>query len=190
MKGPSTVENGARTDLPGGPAVKTLRPHCRRVWVWFLVGELRSHMPCYTAENRKGPGWSVSQVKMGCQWMPSPPPAKSHVRAQSVMCWNSCQFCPRGLLFTFEITQIIYSENALNWRIKKSEISNPMNLGLGFLDFIHISALELTGGLEQAAERFVHLQRYIKYSDSHPRAYSKDARECFWTFKNDSCLKP
>ena len=27
-----------------------------------------------------------------------------------------------------------------------------MNLGLDFLDFIHISALELIGGLEQVAE--------------------------------------
>ena len=58
----------------------------------------------------------------------------------------------KGLTLHFEMTQIIYSENDLNWRIKKSEISIPKNLGLDFLDFIHISAFELIGGLEQVAE--------------------------------------
>ena len=123
-------------------------------------------MICFPGED----GVTVDALTSSCQ-----------VPCKGTEC-DVLKFAPvlsKGLTLHFEITQIIYSENALNWRIKKSEVSNPMNLGLGFLDFIHISALELTGGLEQAAERFVHLQRYIKYSDSHPRAYSKDTRECF-----------
>lgn len=48
----------------------------------------------------------------------------------------------------FEVAQIIYSENDLNQRIKKSEISHPTNLGLNIPDFIHISAPGLRRGLE------------------------------------------
>lgn len=56
-----------------------------------------------------------------------------------------------GHTLHFEITQTIYSENNVNCRIKKSEISNSSNLGLSILGFTHISALELIRGLVQEA---------------------------------------
>ena len=40
--------------LPGdGPAVKTLVLPLQGAWVQFLVGELRSHMLCCMAKNKK-----------------------------------------------------------------------------------------------------------------------------------------
>lgn len=84
-----------------------------------------------------------------------------------------------GHTLHFEITLTIYSENYVNRRIKKSEISNSSNLGLSILGSIHISALELIRGLVQEAFPPLHLKMWIKHSNSHPRACCKDEWECF-----------
>ena len=93
----------------------------------------KARMICFPDEDRA----TMEALTSSCQ-----------VPCKGTVCGmlKSVRVLSKGLTLHFEITQIIYSENDFNWRIKKSEISNPTNLGLGFLDFIHISALELIGG--------------------------------------------
>ena len=40
-------------EFPGSPMVKSPCFQCMGLWVWSLVGELRSHMLCGTSKNKK-----------------------------------------------------------------------------------------------------------------------------------------